>query len=245
MINIEIIEGGARMKCISCSKEIKDGSVFCEFCGSQQLEVSLLDESKEISKGKDGVYRWVYELNMWTNPGLLITLLNVVLLATAFPTLLVSLLELFERGFSEAIEAFVTVGGFAGGIMVGLAIIAYIIIAVLNGGKYCVAFEMDEKGIRHIQMDKQFKRSQVLSMITVLAGALANNPTAMGAGLLANAKKTSYSQFSKVKNIKAKRNLNIIYVNESFERNQIYVSREDFNSVYDYIAKRCKKANIK
>lgn len=129
--------------------------------------------------------------------------------------------------------------------MVGLAIIAYIIIAVLNGGKYCVAFEMDEKGIRHIQMDKQFKRSQVLSMITVLAGALANNPTAMGAGLLANAKKTSYSQFSKVKNIKAKRNLNIIYVNESFERNQIYVSREDFNSVYDYIAKRCKKANIK
>ena len=52
MINIEIIEGGARMKCISCSKEIKDGSVFCEFCGNQQLEVSLLDESKEISKEK-------------------------------------------------------------------------------------------------------------------------------------------------------------------------------------------------
>lgn len=85
MINIEIIEGGARMKCISCSKEIKDGSVFCEFCGNQQLESVYL---MNLRKYPNIESRWVYELNMWTNPWILITLLKVVLLATAFPTLL-------------------------------------------------------------------------------------------------------------------------------------------------------------
>jgi len=197
-----------------------------------------------IVKGADGVYRWVYQMNMWTNPTLVITLLKVVLVAALVPTFLVSGLELFERGVSEAISAFIEVGSIVGMVMLVLFAIAYPLVAVMNGGRYCVAFELDEKGVKHIQMQKQFKHSQVLSMITALAGAVAGNPTVMGAGLLASSKKSSYSQFSKVKSVVARANRHVMYVNESFERNQVYVSGEDFQWVLEFIGAHCKKAKV-
>lgn len=248
------------MKCTYCNQEIEDGSVFCELCGMNQNEkiVDILEETSdtnelnkldkldkldEVVQGSDGIYRWVYELNMWTNPTILITLLKIMILASLVPTIFVTILGLFESGMIQAIEAFMKVGGMLGIIMLVLLAVAYPLVAIMNGGKYCVAFEMDERGVKHIQMEKQFKKSQVLSMITMLAGALSNNPTVTGAGLLANAKKSSYSQFSKVKSVIPKHGRNVIYVNESFERNQIYVEKENFEAVYEYIIRHCKKIN--
>ena len=236
------------MKCKNCNNELLKDSVFCEYCG---MAIKTVDEDSKIfeseifqniSKGEDGIYRWAYEVNMWTNPTILITLIKVLSTAAALPILLVTLLSLFEQGVGEAIEAFKAISAPVFLIMGIIFIIAYLLVAIMNGGKYCVVFELDNKGVKHIQMQRQFKKAQVLGLITALSGS---NLSTMGAGLLASSKKSSYSKFSKVKSIVSKKSRNVIYVNEELEHNQIYVSREDFDSVLEYLKKYCKNAKFK
>ena len=191
---------------------------------------------------KDGIYRWTYEVNMWKNPVILITLLKVLSFGASVPILLVTVLALFEGGLADALKALV-------GVSVGVVLtigfllaLAYPLVAIMSGGKYCMIFEMDQKGIKHIQMQKQFKKAQVLGIITALTGT---TPTTTGIGLLAGAKQSSYSRFSKVKSIRAQRRRQVIYVNERLEHNQIYVPAEDFDQVLDYLVSHCKQARVR
>lgn len=185
-------------------------------------------------KGGDGVFRWTYEMNMWKNPTILITVGKVILLSAQFPALLIFFLSL-EDGFSDAARIMVNIEGIILAIFFALLLIAYPVIALMNGGKYCVVFEMDEKGIKHIQMDKQFKKAQVLSMLTFFTGVLTRNPTGAATGLLAATKNSMYSRFSKVRSVKIREKRNVIYLNEFLNHNQVYCSKEDFDFVKDYI----------
>ena len=39
-----------------------------------------------------------------------------------------------------------------------------------------MVFEMDDKGLRHTQLQKQFKKAQVLAMLTALGGGRRRQP---------------------------------------------------------------------
>ena len=91
-------------------------------------------------------------------------------------------------------------------------------------------------------MPRQVKKAEVIGFITVLVGAMAKNPTTMGAGLLAASKSRSSSEFANVRRVKAYRKRNLIKVNQLFNKNQVYVADEDFDFVYNFIKSRCPKA---
>lgn len=209
-------------------------------------EQSNLKFSHAIKIGKDGVIRWVYEVNMWKNPVILITITKVVVLCSMFPALLVSVGTLFDGdGLLLAITLFIKTTALVTAILGGLMIITYPIMIIINGGKYCVVFEMDEKGINHIQMQKQFKKNQTISMITILAGTLSGNVQTTAAGLLSGSKQNLYCSFSKVKTVAINKKRHVIYVNETLNRNQVYVDTADFDLVKDYIIKHSTNAKIK
>lgn len=231
------------MKCHSCKAEIPAGTRFCEDCGARQ-DGPQINENSDLLAGSDGFLRWAYEVNMWKNPTIFITAAKVLLLAAMAPVLLVVILTLVESGIRESLNSLLVVSAYVIGIMLALLALAYPLIAILNGGKYCVVFEMDDQGVKHTQMEKQFRKSQILSMLTVLAGMASGSPQTAGAGLLAGAKRSSYSQFSKVKKIVARPRRHVIYVNESLNRNQVYVSPGDYGRVLEYILARCPKAKV-
>ncbi len=242
------------MRCIHCNKEISGDSRFCELCGkpvtveeshhSQPKKSMEQGFSHNIVLGKDGTYRWTYGMSMWKNPTILITLWKVFFLGGMFPVLLVTILELFEQGFVEAVSVFVPM--FLGmiGVVTAFVVVAYPIVALMSGGRYQVVFELNDKGVHHIQMQKQFKKNQVIAMITALAGAVAGSPQTTGAGLMAGSKESSYSNFKNVKKIVGKPSRHVIYVNESLNHNQVYVAKEDFEQVKAYIVNHCEKATI-
>jgi hypothetical protein len=93
-------------------------------------------------------------------------------------------------------------------------------------------------------MQKQFKKNQVIAFISILTGAATGSPQIAGAGLLAGAKQSSYSDFSKVRKVVANSKRHVIYINESIQHNQVYVAKEDFNQVKEYIVSHCEKATV-
>lgn len=235
-------------------KDFEEESIEQDF-EEQVMEEQLIEEKvieqdvtkagnekfNSLLKGEDNIYRWVYSLNMWTNPTIIITLLKTLAIALIGPIIFTGLI-FYNKSFDEAKITFMAMAVPAIIIIVVLCIITYILVAIRGGGKYCVVFELDSKGIKHIQMQKEFNKQQVLELIRSLSQG---NPGTIATGLLSGSKRSYYTQFSKVKSIVGKKSRSLIYLNEGFERNQVYAPKEDFENVLDYIMRHSKKAKVK
>ena len=246
------------MFCEKCGKEISDNSKFCRYCGNSvapsdnhenyKSDVAISDNHRTETETGEGIiqdgansYRWMYEFSFWKNPAVLITTYKVILLGLLVPGLLMFFLTLSEDGIAPAFKIFIIIMGGGAVLMAILLAIAYLFIALIYGGKYYVLFKMDNNGVNHIQLDKQFKKAQALGFLTTLLGAASGNIVAGGAGILAAAKMSLYTNFKKVKSIKIHARRNTIYLNETLTRNQIYANNKDFQFVKEYILSHCPK----
>ena len=194
--------------------------------------------SENIKKGDDGSYRWVYEFNMLKNPIIFLTVLKIFLLVLVGMWFIFGLFRIGNDGFVGAFAAQAKELLIPAAILFGLSIVSYLILACIYGWKYCVLFEMNETGIRHIQMEKQYKKAQAIGWLTAMAGASAGKPGVMGTGLLAAAKNEQATEFGKVKRLRALRAFHTIKLDSPMNHNQIYAEPEDYDFVLEYISKR-------
>lgn len=242
------------MFCENCGKKRIANEAFCEGCGHPFPKKEVVTEesiSEEISelkpetqgdintKGPD--IQWMYEYSLWKNPTILITTAKVLLIALLVPVIFMFVITLSE-GFMEAFNLSIMILFYGIIVMAILLAIAYPLIALRYGGTYFVLFKMDDKGVNHIQLDKQFKKAQAMGFLTALIGLSAGNLTTAGTGLMAATKQSLYTSFNKVKSIKVARARNTIYINESLSRNQVYATRDDFDSILEHILNNCPKS---
>ena len=238
--------------CKNCGQQLRDNDKFCPDCGTQVgVDDSLVPKSKSLAPNdyrgpkvrlcEDGKYRWVYEMSFLTNPTIFLTVFKVFACIIIGMFLVFAIIAAID-GDWKAVVGMTKACGVALAIFLGLTIISMFVMAAIYKGKYIVLFEMDEKEISHIQVPEQFKKAQKLGMITAAVGAGRGSFTAAGAGMLAATKSSSTSVFYKVRKVKPRRWLNVIKVNQRFNHNQVYVSKEDFDFVYNYIKSRCPKA---
>ncbi len=201
-------------------------------------------DNSRVQLCSDGKYRWVYEMNLLTNPTVFLTVFKIFFFIALFIWLVVGLFADLIHGDVQAFLNFGKVMLVVLAIFAGLTLLGVLILAAIYGGKYVVLFEMDEERIKHIQLPRQVRKAQVVGVIAAMAGIAAKNPAAIGAGTLAAGKSSSTSEYRKVRRVVPRRALHLIKVNQLFERNQIYVQKEDFDFVYEYIKSRCpqKKA---
>ena len=193
-----------------------------------------------IVKDQNGTLTWVYELSFWRNPVILITVAKVLVLSLAVPVVLAFVLGL-ENGIAEAETLALTALAICGVILGVLLVVAYLVLGIIYGGKYQVLFKMDDKGVYHIQLKKQYDRAKAMGLLTALAGLAGGNLTAAGAGLLAASRQSMYTRFSEVRSIKFSPKRETIYLNGSLSRNQVYAPVEDLPLVRDHILSRCRK----
>ncbi len=187
-------------------------------------------------------YRWIYNVNLWTDTFVPVMVLKIFLLASLVPALIVFLANAFEGYPAEGLRAFITVYGISVGIVIALLIIAYPIFVLAKGGRYSILFEMDDQGINHIEIPPTVKHSDLMRWAGFATGLIAGNPTLMGANLLAMSKSqmySTYSYISKVINYNRKGVMKIICTDMT--RNLIYTQPADFDFVRQFIIGNCSK----
>ena len=112
-----------------------------------------------IVEDKDGTYRWVYEFNLLTNPTILFTIVKVFLGIIAALVVLGVVLTIPDlvQGYADAEDVLGVFrsGGIIALLFIVLTIVGYAIYALMNGGKYCVLFTMDDEGIPHKQLPRE------------------------------------------------------------------------------------------
>ena len=256
------------MYCPNCGNQLPEEARYCDKCGAQVAvdEVQsneaapcpaeaqepaeapapkASNPSPNITLGTDGKYHWYYEYKLMKNPTVLKVLMKIFFWIGFGLWLFIIAIGFVEGGFN--MKDFKDVSKVALLIVVlleALTLISYLIYAALHGFRYCVLFEMDDKGVTHTQMPRQFRKAQAVSAIAVLAGMAANDPGAVGRGILSGSKSAMASNWSAVRSIEVKRRHEVIKVNERLNKNQVYALKEDFPFVEEYIkshvTKKCK-----
>lgn len=248
------------MNCKNCGAQILDGDKFCSECGmpiseatppseNTQNEPNSYQKGKFVTKnivlGTDGKYHWSYRFRLLKNPTILFLLWKMFFWIYVGIFIMVNLFDIFGGHFK--FDRFLDFGGKFALILLGFeafVALGYFIYAAIMGFTYYVVFEMDEKGVTHTQMPKQFKKAQAISLIEFFVGLSANNPSIAGGGLLAATKQSMHSQWDKVKSIEIFAKRGVIKVNSTLNYNQVYAEDEDFDFVKDYIkvhvSKKCK-----
>ena len=205
---------------------------------------NYIQEPKRISRNitfhEDGKYRWSYEYSLFKNPTIFILICKifffVILGIFVFMTVLFALENdnFFREGFLDILKifGFILLGAVA---VVGLS---YLIYAAIMGGKYSVTFEMDDKGVLHKQEPRQAKKARGIGTAAAVTGLATGNFGMVGAGF-ASQRTDMYSDFSKVKKVKAYPSRNLIKVNATLNHNQVFAADEDFDFVYNFILSHC------
>lgn len=196
----------------------------------------------EIQLCDDGKYRWMYELNLFRNPTIFLTVFKIFFWIIFIGWAVFGLFPNLIHADWEGLWDITKVMGIVLGIFLVLTILGYLVVAIMYKGKYIVLFEMNEKEIAHIQIPRQFKKAEVMGFIAALAGAASGRPGLAGAGLLAATRQSSTSVFENVKKVKAYRRRNLIKVNQLLNKNQVYPPEGQFDFVYEYIKSHCPNA---
>ena len=191
--------------------------------------------TKNITLGEDGVYRWVYEMNLYRNPTILFLTWKIFGYICFGFWLLVMFFtyddDFWWDGFLRSAELVLIISA----LFMVLCLLGYLVYALIVGGKYCAMFEMDENGVNHIQMPSQIKKAELIGLLTTLAGLAAGRPGVVGTGLLTAARTRMYSSFGAVKSVEAFPGRNLIKVNELLFKNQVYAEKEDYDFVLGFI----------
>ena len=245
------------MYCKNCGNPVDENARFCEHCGAflsaapaaetPHGENTLafpknapLTVTDRVVRGEDGVYRWRYDVNLFTNPMFLWLVWKIFfcILLVGFAIMcvidMIDSFSFFKEQLPETLKMF---GIFTAGMTV-LVLLGYLLYAAIMGGKYSVIFEMNEQGVNHKQIPAQAKKAKKIAAATAVAGMAAGKIGTVGVGL--NASRTEmYSDFQKVRKVKAQPGLHVIKVNNRFNHNQVYAKSEDFDFVYNYIVSHC------
>ena len=235
-------EGRKAMFCVNCGSELKEGAMFCPDCGAPAGAAPAADElpGDQVKLCADGKYRWVYEMSLFKNPTVFVLIWKIfffIFLGIFAIMMIVDAAEWSDFFPDRFLNSLKIMGYFTVG-MTAVVGISYLIYAAIMGGKYIVEFEMDDEGVNHRQIASQSRKAKKLGEAVAVAGALSGNLTMTAAGI--NSQRTEmYSEFSKVRKLKAYPRRGVIKLNAPFNHNQVYASREDFEFVREYIVSRC------
>ncbi len=187
-------------------------------------------------------YRWVYDVNLWKDTILPVMFIRILLLAALAPALVLFAVTALEGEPGKGLLLFIQVYGMTACGLIALFIVVYPVFIVIKGGRYSILFEMDDHGIRHIEMPRTARRSEVMSWAGFAAGVLAKNPTLMGSSLLAGSKSQSYSAFQNVRKIIHHKRKGVMrLICRDMTRNLIYLHPADAEFVGKFITEHCKK----
>ena len=206
-------------------------------------------QNSQITLCPDGKYRWAYEFTLYRNPTILFVLFKIfgAIIGIGFLIFLGINLADMVNGYADAEDLL----GLVKGAVIfcvfwfALVTVSYYIYAAMQGGKYCVLFEMDDEGITHRQYAKQVEKAQLVGLINVLAGVAGGNPVQAGIGITSSVNTEMASSFQSVKSIKGYKRRGVIKVNEPLAKNQVYADGADYDFVFSYIAERCPNATVK
>ena len=200
-------------------------------------------KAERVTLCQDGKYRWVYDVNLFTNPTVFFDVEKVMLLSLVIMVAIVLLMGLITGNLEWDLVKSMGVGFAWGSLFItGLTLVGYIVYALIVGGKYTVLFTLDEKELVHQEYGKTLEKAKLIGELTMLAGAAGGRVGTIGTGMLAASRTTMTTELKHVRRVIPRRWMNTIKVNQLLSKNRVYVKKQDFDFVYQFLCEHCVNA---
>ena len=194
------------------------------------------DYPDRVTLYDDGVYRWSYDMDMWQNRFMLRLLLK--LLGIICGGVLILIFALLGPEYYTPKAVAIALASAAG--LFALTFLIYAVCAWVMKGVYRLRFEMDENAVALVQSAATRDRNSALATVATLAGiAAGKSGEAFRLSSTLNAvNAVGTTAFSVITRVKTCPEDDVIDLREWFGMNQIYVNREDYAFVLDFIRER-------
>ncbi len=83
----------------------------------------------------------------------------------------------------------------------GLLFLTFLFVQVVYGGKYDVAYVLDDKGVLSYTQAGQAKKNRIINGLTVVLGLFSRQPSAAGAGMLAASRQRVFLGWGNVQKV--------------------------------------------
>ena len=194
--------------------------------------------TKNVLLCNDGVYRWIYELNLLRHPTVFFTIWKIFFFIFTAIFAITAAADAIDWGRSlwESIVesapmyAYLILGA------TGLTAIGYLIYVAATGGKLDVFYEMDEKGVKQKQIPRRAGNPRIRAEAE--AGLRSDRISSM-----AVTEYDTYTEFSRVKKGRIYPISHYIKLKEGLNPDRIYADKEDFDFIRDFIIEHCKDLN--
>lgn len=204
-----------------------------------------MDNYKRVTAKPDQTYIWTYDMNLFKDPSVFITVCKIVVACMLLPYMLVFTLALFEgnlkRDFLALTQPFIYIILF---MVILVAFSYYLVYIPLHGNHYIIIYDLTPTTITFIESKKDTKQNEIASSIGVIIGLLAGNPTTAGANLLALSKSEMTTSFDQVTKIIIYKHQHMKLISNDLTRNLICYHKDDQTFVESYIIDKCTKAKV-
>jgi len=190
-------------------------------------------EEKRPELYPDGKYRWIRERSYYKIPLLMIFIMKVVAVVIAVIWLIYVLKNLGDEDFWKG-SFYKTTGVFAGimAVTMILIVIGYMIYAKMKGGRYYMIFEMDEEGIRYIELQTSVDKDAAEALLEPLSDT--EDPDRADEALTVAAS-LAYSEFRKVKVVRAFPEWAVVRLKEKLISSEVFLSDDHYRFVLEFI----------
>lgn len=111
------------------------------------------------------------------------------------------------------------------------------------GNRYLLSYKMDEKGITTISREDQRRKNSKLNFLIVLAGLLARNPAATGAGFLAASRQDQDMKWKKIRKVVLYPKYNTIALHAGYlEKSIVFCTKENYKNISALIRSMCRES---
>ena len=225
------------MFCPNCGNQLPDHAQFCSHCGSTVRARSSQTQRQappnrqapqpgrnrqqgdffsagtqvtpNIILGSDGKYRWVYEMSLFRNPTIFLTVWKIFIFVALGIFAVLLLIDLAE-GYLDG-EKLLNFLKFFGIALLGITAL--------------------------VGVPSQAKKAGGISAAAFTVGLLTGNHTAFIGGMAAS-NTQMYTGFSQTRKVRFYPRRDLIKIRQLLFRNQIYAKKEDFAFVQSYILAR-------
>ena len=216
--------------------------------------IGINETPSRVTLYEDGVYRWSYDLDMWRNRYILNLVIKVLLLVLGIPTLFV--LAMLLKGLIPLLRAGMPMGdalsfarndllivAIVGGLLAGmilLTLIIYAVAAAVMHGHYRLCYQMDDSAVALVRDPDKMKALNTFGTVVAAVGLAIGKPgDAMRVGgTLAAVNNSGTSRFDSTRRVKIVPEIDLLDLREWFGMNQVFVPREDYEFVRDFILAR-------
>ncbi len=197
-------------------------------------------EPETLSKAEDGLYHWIYGLDMRQNRHPFLVLMKI--LTAVFAVICLILFIPFSRerflwGLSIVVPCYLVTAAVVYGV--------FWFLRMLYDDVYYMAYDMDENGIRVREVSDQAEKTQLLAGVIAVSGALTRQYGMMAAGSQLSENSGTYSAFEEVRRVTIDPKHHFIGLNHPFTYNMIYADEPFYGTVRKIIEERCVNAAIR